>query len=248
MENNTINKEVLDVINEHLGELDSEGLYPFTVSVLSDGLFNLSHYSFQYTLGVFLMRLFDDDVDELVKELCDSGFHKWSTFDEWNEHYGKIDIQRKMENTPESTREGCVVLPKSDMSGYVTVDYSKYKDLVDFSSSHYSDPMHVFNKDLPFVDSFRMIKDIDKSVWDKLYVAVFEDENLYGHDTHYAIHLAYYSGAQTLCYGDVYYITIKEAIDYLIEWGVSDWEEFYIATALPKEIVEKYNLPIGRNY
>lgn len=247
-----IDDNVLDCIETHINKLDI-GLYPFINEIISDyvTMGSIGDIDFFYTLSVFCMNIFNDNVDDLVKSLCDSGFHKWSTLGELNSLLGTFklgDIQQLFERWFYQFNIETFGLPSSDETRIIPLDYAKYRNLVDFTCSF---NVCASTVELPFVSSVASIfTEIPPDMCDKLYTAIVVDP-WHGElvsDLHTALRLDDVKSKRNEVKGEyISYVPItwlKDYIDRSVDLDDKEKSWVTIRTALPKEIVKKYGLPI----
>lgn len=253
--NEYIDDKALDVIEYHM-DLLVKGVKVFLESVLSDKNF-LDEYVYDYTLALFLMEMYDDDIDKLVRDLISQGFHKWDTLDKWNKYRasGGQDIQCVYERLA-YTDKGIPSKDnlEEDISKYIHIDYSKYQNLVDFTCTD-SDYVGVNDLTLPVIGGKINAFNYPRNMWDELYVAVSShtieqyfdvgsieteplNQKFYGFINSY--------GQSLIRPGrfNVIFMTLRQYLNNMYNDPDNVLDELTIRTAIPKNIVEKYNLPI----
>lgn len=245
--NEYIDDNVLDIIDNNI-QLLGNGLYGFLETVVCDYNFNIFSEEHKYTLGLFLMNMFDDDVDAMVTELLKDGFHQWSTLDEWN-HYrneGGDDLQHLYEDL----RDIVGGLPsKVNLDGntnkYLHIDYSKYESQVDFTCRMRTKRSTICN--LPIIWGDVILEDIPKNLWDKLYVGyhgIGEGERVPEIHAQFEPAQDYQSSFDNPGSNTIIYVTISEFFNRLNNHRKKYESDVTVSTALPRNILEKYNLPI----
>lgn len=238
-----ISDKVLDVIEDNLYKLDTVGLYRFC----SDILFKINQleddisYSFE-TLCLFVMEMYEDDVAAIIDGLVNSGFRKWDTLGEFNkicsyrDCVGIYDIgymYRKYQGRmPSSKKDGL----------YISIPEDYVMKKVDFVCTPTWDYHLQVTK--PFIAYLTTFEHIDKSLWDKLFVAVKDKKNGV---TYRNPHNKLYLSSEPNNIRRISYVRIDELDKAVRERdntgeGIDEWN---MRTALPKEILDKYGLKIG---
>lgn len=241
--NNMIDDDTLDIIEKHINELDSNGLYIFCNNVLMDLLANgLTNDGSYYTLGLFIMNMYNDDVESIVYTLLMDGFHKWDNIDEFNrvcgftkKYYGEagsaeLDLGYRYRIL--LSYYGGLPSSKED-DKYIEVDIDYVRKNTDFTTTYCGT--------MPFIGTFVFLKDIPNNMRDKLYVGVKRDYNKWkSSGLHAAVTLNTYE--QEIINGreGIEYDSIANVVKAFEDCGYGMDPNYVFCTALPKEIVEKY--------
>lgn len=240
-----ITDEILDIIECKLPELDDVGLYPFCNDVISESNSDFSNKRIFYTLGLFLMNMFDDNVKKLADALLISGFRKWEGLDDLNTVIGKVGYSKYADI-------GCIYkimlgwwggMPSSKEEGkFIQIDVDYIRNKSDYYFGVRLEDIKAIDK--PFIDSFLMINNIDRKLWDYLYVAM---EDSYGLSGKHNMYTDMYDSSQALR-GEprrCSYISLSQWDKLLVDDGSSlKLENCSVSTALPKNILDKYGLKI----
>lgn len=250
--NENINLDVLSRINNNLYLLDSEGIWKFCEETFYD-IHNFS--GAYYTFALFLMGLYDDDADALVDDLIYEGWHKWEHFDEWNKYR---QCTEDLQMIYEALYDALGGLPskkniKENENIVITIDYSAYKNKIDFNCTDCFKIEPTFSSSLPLIDGEKYLSDIKEEAYDHLYVAVSK-QLLIGEfslascntisDSHRWFSNSRTSQGTSNRSHEIIYMTINDYIKMIRSIMGGSFGNILIGTALPKHILEKYNLPI----
>lgn len=237
-----IDDKILDIIEDNLGLLGTGGVWDFSYKVLYECAQTYGDRdSLSYTLGLFLMNMFDDDIDEIVRILASEGFHKWSHLDKWNsqmdfdiicDEKGPLDLCQVLENL--NYHFGGV--PSSKTPGeFIKVNVIKYQNLFDFSEGNFGSFCNNKTTSIPVVFGYCAKDAIPEDKLDKWYVAIPDSRFPQEPDLHYASDE--YGMAQRADYNrNIVYVPVR------------DVDMNFFNTILPLEIVKKYNLPYMEEY
>lgn len=241
---------VLDIIESKINLLDEVGVWRFSQEVITtaceQGIDEEAYVA--YTLSLFLMNIFNDDVDAILNRLAYEGFHKWNTLDEWNEYIGRLPIDCyciDLEHVFSIMEDefGGLVCSKDEEGNTKTVPHKKFEELFDFSCNYYYDASHTCN--MPLIDGDVQIRFIPKERWNDLYVAVWFENAPRVSGLHFLY--IYPTKTQLRHKGEtLQYMTISDYVRYVNKTsnGKEDATTHTVHTALPQEIVKEYGLPI----
>lgn len=227
-----INDDVLDVIEDHVYELDTKGVYRFAINVIIDCLKSRKHSEFSYnirdTLQAFLLEMFNNDKKSITDCFLMGGLGKWNGLDDYNRFKAST-------NNSYLNRSIMWFLP-------LDLDYlwSRSDYIIDRGNLWEYDEDLTISK--PIINCHAYADQIEESLWDKLYIAVLDSTN--GSNTGES-HFAWKScDQQQFAYGGntpICYDTLKN-VQKRFGDSFTGYRELF--TVLPKEILEKYNLPI----
>lgn len=242
MDNDNISKELLSIIDANASMLDTAGLYPFCNQVIAEGK-NSAVGDIFCTLSEFLARLYDDDANAIIDDLFDSGFRKWDGLDEYNKFRANIsdvkwsneqilDIGAMYRNFVNNSYYRKYI-PKSllgiDIPSVLEREDYYTLSFVSFMEDYY--PRHL---DKPFIDCHEVVYGIKPD----LYIAVGTTKSKYNLT---GVHKVLTMSGKPK--ENAFYDTAKNVADrYFKKTGMRI--SYHASTALPLEIVEKYNLPI----